>query len=149
MGPLGPFGDTFERLGDTLINKVADEIFGSSDAARQTLVVIFNHMDDDLFFLDSSFASGGFTPGMQAPDTIGAKSAQAYRVESHGLATGVTGATVHYGLVAGDPTVALEIITSNPFGGDNHSEVQAFNGLSVTKRDSVGNANQVDLDVRS
>jgi hypothetical protein len=26
-GPFGPFESTIERLGDTLINKVADEIF--------------------------------------------------------------------------------------------------------------------------
>jgi len=34
-GPFGPFESTFERLDDTLINKVADEIFGDSGAARQ------------------------------------------------------------------------------------------------------------------
>jgi hypothetical protein len=42
-GPSGPFESTFERLGDTLINKVADEIFGDSGAARQTIVVVYNH----------------------------------------------------------------------------------------------------------
>ena len=39
-GPFGPFEWAFERLGDTLINKVADEIFGDSGAARQTIVVV-------------------------------------------------------------------------------------------------------------
>jgi hypothetical protein len=39
-GPFGPFESTFERLDDTLINKVADEIFGDSGAARQTIVVV-------------------------------------------------------------------------------------------------------------
>jgi len=41
---------TFERLGDTLINKVADEVFGNSGAARQTIVVVYNHGSQDLFY---------------------------------------------------------------------------------------------------
>ena len=57
-GPLGPFGDTFQRLGDMLINKVADEIFGPSGAFRSTRVIIFNHSDQDLFPFFNSFSSG-------------------------------------------------------------------------------------------
>jgi hypothetical protein len=63
-------------------------------------------------------------------------------------ATGVTGAHVRYGTALGDQTqVVLDNNTSNPFAGDNHSEVQAFNSFSATKTDSVGNSNQVDVDV--
>ena len=71
-GPFGPFESTFERLGDTLINKVADEIFGDSGAARQTIVVVYNHGSQDLFYLSSSFESGGFTAGAQ-PGQIAAE----------------------------------------------------------------------------
>jgi hypothetical protein len=90
MGPFGPFEATFERLGDMLINKVQDEIFGDSDAARSARVIIYNHTGQDLYFLTSSFDSGGFTAGQQ-PGVVPAKSAGGYKVESHGFATGVTG----------------------------------------------------------
>ncbi|SPE26909.1 hypothetical protein SBA2_310015 [Acidobacteriia bacterium SbA2] len=63
-GFLGPFGAQFERLGDMLINKVADEVFGDSGAARSTRVVIYNHSSQDIYFLSSSFDSGGFTAGL-------------------------------------------------------------------------------------
>jgi len=56
-GPFGPLESTFDRLGDTLINKVADEIFGDSGAARQTVVVVYNHRNQDLFYLSSSFSN--------------------------------------------------------------------------------------------
>ena len=95
--PFGPFGSQIERLGDLLINKVSDEIFGDGDAARLTRVMIYNHTSQDLFFLDSSFESGGFSAGMQ-PDKIEADAIGGYRVESHGLASGVTGADVSFGL---------------------------------------------------
>ena len=91
---------------------------------------------------------GGFTPGRQAPFQVDGNSSIAYRVESHGAGTGVTGARVRYGLTAGDPnSVVLDISTSNPFFGDNHSETQGSNGFGVTKTDSTGNSNQVDVDL--
>src|ERR1700751_1888667 len=77
-GPFGPFESTFERLGDTLINKVADEIFGDSGAARQTIVVIYNHGNQDLFYLSNSFESGGFTAGTQ-PSQIAAGTIGGYK----------------------------------------------------------------------
>ena len=76
--PFGPFGSQIERLGDLLINKVSDEIFGDGDAARLTRVMIYNHTSQDLFFLDSSFESGGFSAGMQ-PDKIEADAIGGYR----------------------------------------------------------------------
>jgi hypothetical protein len=143
------FGQTFERASDILLNRVMDEIFNpNSDATRLSVVVIYNHTDTPVFFVDSAFDSGGFTPGMQAPVQIDPKTSSGYRVESHGFATGVTGARIRYGLTPGDPTsVVLDITTSNPFAGGNHSEVQALNGFSSTKADSVGNSNQVDIDL--
>ena len=90
-GPFGPFESTFERLGDTLINKVADEVFGNSGAARQTIVVVYNHGNQDLLYLSNSFESGGFTAGAQ-PSQITAGTIGGYKVESCGIATGVTGA---------------------------------------------------------
>src|SRR5215831_37989 len=123
LGLPVPFGQTFERAADTLVNKALDEIFNpNSDAVRLTVVVIYNHTDSSVFLVDSSFDSGGFTPGMQAPFQIDGKTAAGYRVESHGIATGVTGAHVRYGLTAGDSnSVVLDITTSNPFAGDNSS----------------------------
>jgi hypothetical protein len=144
--PFGPFGTAVERLGDMLINKISDEIFGEGDAARLTRVVIYNHTDQALFFLDSSFESGGFSAGMQ-PSTIESTAIGGYRVESHGAATGVTGATVHFGLSPTDDTVALEVVTSNPFIGDNTGEANGAEGLTARSSVSVGNANQFDVDV--
>jgi hypothetical protein len=43
--------------------------------------------------------------------------------------------------------VALDISTSNPFIGDNSSQVQAMNGFGAVRTDSTGNANQVDVDL--
>ena len=103
-GPFGPFESPFERLGDTLINKVADEIFGDSGAARQTIVVVYNHGNQDLFYLSNSFESGGFTAGAQ-PGQIAAGTIGGYKVESHGIATGVTGADVRFGF--SPPTVTI------------------------------------------
>lgn len=144
--PFGPFGSQIERLGDLLINKVSDEIFGDGDAARLTRVVIYNHTSQDLFFLDSSFESGGFSAGMQ-PDKIEADAIGGYRVESHGLASGVTGADVSFGLSPTDDATALEIVTSNPFVGDNSGTANAAEGLTARSSLSVGNANQFDVDV--
>lgn len=143
-----PFGQTFLRAGDTLLNRALDDIFNfDSDATRLTAIVVYNRTDTPIFLVDSNFESGGFTTGMAAPFQIDPKTANAYRVESHGAATGVTGAHVRYGIAPGVPEqVVLDISTSNPFIGSNHSEVQAFNGFGVVKTDSVGNANQVDVD---
>jgi hypothetical protein len=148
LGLPVPFGQTFERAGDQLLNKVLDDIFNlDGAAARLTVVVIYNHTDTPIFFIDSSFDTGGFTPGEQAPFQIDPMTANGYRVESHGVATGVTGAHIRYGLAAGDASsLVLDITTSNPFVGDNSSDAQGTNGFSVTKTDSVGNANQVDVD---
>ena len=142
------FGQTFERAGDQLLNKVLDDIFNlNSDAARLTVVVIYNHTDSPIFFINSSFDTGGFTPGMQAPFQIDPKTAGGYRVESHGVATGVTGAHVRYGLAAGDlNSLVLDITTSNPFVGDNSSDAQGTNGFGAVRTNSTGNANQVDVD---
>ena len=94
--------------------------------------------------------SGDFTPGRQAPFQIDPKTAGGYRVESHGIATGVTGAHVRYGLTAGDPnSLVLDIVTSNPYVGGNSSQAQGVNGFSAVSTDSAGNANQVDVDVFS
>src|SRR5215471_628436 len=110
-GPFGPFGATFERLGDMLINKVADEIFGDSGAVRSTLVVIYNHTNTDLFYLSSAFDSGGFTAGAQ-PGQIAAGTIGGYKVESHGVATGVTGADVRFGFSPSDDQYCLRIVSS-------------------------------------
>lgn len=144
--PFGPFGTQVERLGDLLISKISDEIFGDGDAARLTRVVIYNHANQDLFFLDSSFESGGFSAGMQ-PGTIEAGTIGGYRVESHGVGTGVTGATVDFGLSPTDNSTALEIVTSNPFAGDNTGEANGAGSLTARSSVSVGNANQFDVDV--
>ena len=147
-GPFGPFDATFERLGDMLINKVADEIFGDSGAARSTRVVIYNHSDKDLFYLSNSFDSGGFTPGVQ-PGQVAAGTIGGYKVESHGLATGVTGADVRFGFSPSDSDYCLRIVSSNPYAGDNSLEADAQGGIIVKSTSSVGNSNQVDADVYS
>jgi hypothetical protein len=144
--PFGPFGTQVERLGDLLINKISDEIFGDGDAARLTRVVIYNHTGQDLFFLDSSFESGGFSPGIQ-PGTIEAGTIGGYRVESHGAGTGVTGASVRFGLSPTADAAALEISTSNPFVGDNTGVANSADGLTARSSVSVGNANEMDVDV--
>lgn len=148
LGLPVPFGQTFERAGDELLNKVLDDIFNlDGAAARLTVVVIYNHTDTPIFFIDSSFDTGGFTPGEQAPFQVDPMTANGYRVESHGIGTGVTGAHIRYGLTAGDASsLVLDVTTSNPFAGDNSSDAQGTNGFNVTKTDSVGNANQVDVD---
>jgi hypothetical protein len=149
LGLPVPFDQTFQRAADTLVNKVLDEVFNpNSDAARLTVVVIYNHSDTPIFLVDSNFDTGGFTPGMQAPFQIDGKTAAGYRVESHGFATGVTGAHIRYGANAGDPnSVVLDITSSNPFAGDNSSSAQGVNGFGAVRTDSTGNANQVDVDL--
>jgi len=145
-GPLGPFESSFERLGDSLINKVADEIFGDSDAARWTRVIIYNHSNQDLYYLSSSFESGGFSPGMQ-PGKIDANSAGGYRVESHGIMTGVTGADVRFGFNPSDNNYCLRIVSSNPYAGDNSYSADTSQALSIRASMSVGNTCQVNADV--
>ncbi len=145
-GPFGPFGAQIERIGDMLINKVSDEIFGDSGAARSTRVVIYNHSEQDLYYLSSNFESGGFTPGLQ-PTKIEGGSIGGYKVESHGFMTGVTGADVRFGLNPSDNTYCLRIVTSNPYVGDNAMSADAGQGLTVRATISVGNTSQVDADV--
>jgi hypothetical protein len=146
--PFGPFGTQVERLGDLLISKISDEIFGDGDAARLTRVVIYNHTGQDLFFLDGSFESGGFSSGMQ-PGTIEAGTIGGYRVESHGFMTGVTGASVRFGLSPTADAVVLEIVTSNPYEGGNSGVANGADGLVARSSFSVGNANEMDVDVFS
>jgi hypothetical protein len=148
LGLPVPFGDTFQRGADVLVNRAIDAIFNpNSDAARLTAVVVYNHTDSPVFLIDSGFDSGGFTPGQQAPFQIDPKTAVGYRGESNGIATGVTGAHVRYGLTAGDPSsLVLDINTSNPFAGDNTSSAVGVNGFGAVRTDSTGNANQVDVD---
>jgi hypothetical protein len=147
-GLLVAFGQAFRRSADLLTNRALDEIFNpNGDATRLTVVVIYNRTDQTLFLVDTSFDSGEFSDGKAAPFQIAPNTASAYRVESHGFAAGVTGAHVRYGAATGDATqVLLDINTSNPFVGDNHSEVQAFSGFGVVRTDSGGNSNQVDVD---
>lgn len=145
MGPLGPFESTFERLGDMLINKVQDEVFGDSGAARSVRVIVYNHTDRDLYYLTSSFDSGGFTAGEQ-PSVIAAKSAGGYKVESHGLMSGVTGADARFGWSPSDSNYAVHLLVSNPYAGDNHLDFDG-QGAVVRATMSVGNTAQVDADV--
>lgn len=145
---LGPLGAPVERLGDTLINKAMDEIFGDSGAARSTRVLIYNHTTQNLYFLNAGFETGGFTPGMQ-PSVIEAGTVNGYKVESHGVMTGVTGADVTFGLSPSDQNVCLHIVTSNPYAGDNTGTADASNGLTATASISVGNTSQLDVDVYS
>lgn len=145
---LGPLGAPIDRLGDTLINKASDEIFGDSGAARSTRVVIYNHSTQNLYFLASSFDSGGFTPGMQ-PTIIEAGTVNGYKVESHGFMAGVTGADVQFGLNASDSTWCLRIVTSNPYAGDNNGTAEAASGLTAKSSMSVGNTSQFEVDVYS
>jgi hypothetical protein len=143
---LGPFGGTIERLGETLINKVSDEVFGDSGAARSTQVVIYNHTGQNFYFQSSNFETGGFTPGLQ-PSVIEAGTAGGYKVESHGVMTGVTGADVRFGLTPADSNVCLRIVTSNPYAGDNTCNSESGEGLTVRSSISVGNTSQVLADV--
>jgi len=145
-GPFGSFQSTFEQLGDTLISKVADEIFGDSGAARQTIVVIYNHGSQDLFYLSSSLQSGLFTAGAQ-PSQIAAGTIGGYKVESHGVLTGVTGADVRFGFSPSDSDYCLRIVSSNPYAGDNSAQADGQGGITVKSTFSVGNSNQVDVDV--
>jgi hypothetical protein len=145
-GPFGPFESIFERLGDALINQLADEIFGDSGAARQTIVVTYNHGSQDLFYLSSSFESGGFTAGAQ-PGQIAAGTIGGYKVESHDVLTGVTGADVRFGFSPSDSDYCLRIVSSNPYAGDNSTQPDAQKGITVKSTFSVGNSNQVDVDV--
>lgn len=135
-GPFGPFELTFERLGYTLINKVADEIFGDSGAARQTIVAVYNHGKQDLFYLSSSFELGGFTAGAQ-PSQIAAGTIGGYKVELHGIATGVTGADVRFGFSPSASDYCLRIVTSNPYAGDNSAQADAQRGITVRRSRSA------------
>ena len=154
-GSVVPFGSTFVRAGAALVNKAVDDVFNlTGDATRQSVVNIYNRTDNPIFFVDASFDSGGFTTGKVAPFQIDGKTANAYRVESHGVGTGVTGAHIRYAfsqpVQGADPEVVLDINTSNPFAGSNHAEVQAFNAEGVNfntvNRVSVGDSNEVDID---
>ena len=94
LGLPVPFGQTFERASSTLLNKALDAIFSpGSLAARRTVVVGYNHSDNPLFLVDTSFESGGFTPGMEAPFQIDPKTASAYNVESINFLDGRDGST--------------------------------------------------------
>ncbi len=143
---LGPFGSTFTRIGDTLINKVSNEIFGDGDAARSTTVVIYNHSNNDLFKLSDNFDSGGFSPSSN-PNIISAMSAGGYKVESHGVATGVTGADITWGLNTTDAEFVLRVVTSNPFAGDNTQSADTGGGFTKIITGSVGNNNTVEVDI--
>ena len=149
MIPLSdiPFGATFERFGEMLVNRALADIFGPDGASRSTRVLIFNHTSSSLFFLTASFDSGGFSNSGEPPGEIVAQSAAGYRIESHGFATGVTDAVVQYGYQASDQQPCLTISTSNPFAGDNSWNAVGQNGVVARFSGTVGDANEVQVDV--
>ena len=112
----------------------------------KTIVVVHNHGSQDLFYLSSSLQSGLFTAGAQ-PSQIAAGTIGGYKVESHGIATGVTGADVRFGFSPSDSDYCLRIVSSNPYGGDNSAQADGQGGITVKSTFSVGNSNQVDVDV--
>ncbi len=148
MVPLSqvPFGAVFERFGETLVNRALGDIFGPDDASRSTRVLVFNHSPWPLFFLTAGFETGGFSNG-GPPMRIDAGSAAGYRVESHGVMTGVTGAVVQFGYRPTDQQPCLWISTSNPFAGGNSWNAVGLNGLFARFAGTVGNANEVQVDV--
>jgi hypothetical protein len=143
---LGPLGAPVERLGDTLINRVVDEILGDNGSFRSTHVVIYNHSNQDLYYLTSSFDTGGFTPGLQ-PGVIEAGTVNGYKMESHGVGTGVTETDVRFGLNPSDSNWSLQILTTNPAAGDVSASVHYAGGLTATISCAVGNSNEVNVDV--
>lgn len=143
-------GKVVERLGESLLDQVTKAAIGDgTNPVRQTKVIIFNHSDRALFFAGSHFSSGGFSPsGSSNIGEINPKSINGYSVESHGFATGVTGASVRFSDTPGDGTWCLQISTSNPYAGKNHSSTTSACGFNVNPPvTSVGNHNEVYVDV--
>jgi len=59
----------------------------------------------------------------------------------------VTGADVRFGFSPSDSDYCLWIVSSDPYGSDNSAEADAQGGIIVKSSFSVGNTNQVDVDV--
>jgi hypothetical protein len=59
----------------------------------------------------------------------------------------VTGADVRFGFSPSDSDYCLRIVSSNPYAGDNSAQADAQGGITVKSTFSVGNSNQVDVDV--
>lgn len=144
---LGPFGGVFVRIGDSLINQVLAGIFGDGNSVRSTTVIIYNHSVVPIFKISDHFDSGGFSPETSA-NIILPKTASGYRVESHGIGTGVTGARIQWGLSPPplDAGYVLCITTSNPFIGDNTQSVEVGGQFTATLTGSIGNHNTVEVD---
>lgn len=143
-------GKVVERLGESLLDQVTKAAIGDgTNPVRQTKVIIFNHSDRSLFFAGSHFSSGGFSPnGSSNIGEVNAKSINGYSVESHGFATGVTGASVRFSDMPGDGMTCLQISTSNPYAGKNHSSTSSACDFRVNPPvTSVGNHNEVYVDV--
>lgn len=143
-------GKTVERLGEQLLVQLTNAAIGNgTNPVRKTQVIIFNHSDRALFFSGSSFDSGGFSPGGGSnigkvnPGTI-----NGYSVESHGVATGVTGARITFSDSPGSSTACVAISTSNPYVGSNHSSTSQGCGFKVNPPvTTVGNQNEVYVDI--
>lgn len=52
-----------------------------------------------------------------------------------------------FGFSPSDSDYCVRIVSSNPYAGDNSAEADAQGGITVKSNFSVGNINQVDVDV--
>lgn len=148
-GVPAAFGRFFDRKGDNIVNQVDPNIFTDDpNAKRVIVVVVYNHLDSDLFFLDDSISFGGFTPGFGPPDKIGNKSAGAYRLQSSGGGAAVN-LTVRYGLLPDDTQSALSVTVSAPDGGGFTETAGSPTGFSTDIAASPGDHRQVDVDLFS
>jgi hypothetical protein len=148
-GVPGAVGEPFDRKGDMIVNQVDPNIFTDDpDATRVVVVVVYNHLLNDLFFINDSVDAGGFTPGFGPPDKIAGKSAFAYRLQSFdGAAVNVT---VSYGLAPDDPTGdALSVTVSAPDGGGFTERSGSNNGFPTDIAASPGDHRQVDVDLNN
>ncbi len=133
--------------GDRVIDRIVSNLLGDKDATRSTDVVIYNHTDHTLHKTYERFESGGFSDKYKVLP-VEPYSARAYKVESHGFMSGVTGAEVRFSF---NPQNRgghkLTIVTSNPYAGDNHRRVTSAADLTTNDSMTVGDNNRVDVHV--
>jgi hypothetical protein len=145
-GVPAAFGGRFFREDDELVNQVDPNIFvDDPNVGRLIVVVVYNHLDSDLFFITDSFGAGGFTPAFGRPDKLASKAAGAYRLQSEdGAAVDVT---VQYGLSPDSSDAALKVTISAPDGAGVRATAGSAIGFDSDVAVSPGDHCQVDIDL--
>lgn len=122
----------------TASQRLHSSIFGSEAATRSTNVAIINTSYQNFRLESSDCKHGGHSTDMFPEIELPAQTSSVFRIESHGLASGVSCETMYR-----SENGHFKIKTKNPYLGKNSVAVESSDNLCLQSTKGTGNNNQV------